>query len=87
MDEIFTVQEGAEFSVQPILTGNPLPLDNETVWSMDGRVLAPIPGIEFGSDFLTIMMATRMDQGNYTVSATNVAGSGSATFQLLVEGG
>lgn len=71
--------------MEPTLTGNPLPTDDDTVWSMNGRVLALVPGIDFGSDFFTIDMVTRLDEGNYTVTATNAAGTGSATFQLLVE--
>lgn len=86
VDSIFTVQEGDPFSVQPILTGLPLPTDDDIVWTMNDRVLALVPGIDFGSDFLSIMMVTRLDEGNYTVTATNAAGSGSASFQLLVEG-
>lgn len=81
----FTVSEGETFSVRPILTGNPLPTDDDTMWSIDGRVLDLVPGIDFGSDFLVIDIVTRMDEGNYTVTASNVAGSGNATFQLLVE--
>ena len=79
------MREGDPFIPQIGLQGNPLPLENDTEWSLNGRLLVIMPGISFGADFINIQMVTRLDQGNYTVNSSNVAGFGSDTFTLIVE--
>lgn len=80
----FTVVEGDPFSLQLGLEGNPLPLDGDTDWFVNGNPLFLMPGIDFGADFINIQMVTRMDQGNYTVNSSNIAGFGIGSFQLIV---
>ena len=66
------------------LTGNPLPGDADANFFFNGSPLNEIPGLTFGADFIMFQMVTRMDEGEYMVNATNVAGVGMDTFQLIV---
>ena len=86
IDSTFTVAEGDPFSPPIILTGNPLPMNNDSDWFLNDRPLTIMPGIDFGADFIRIQMVTRMDGGVYLVNSSNIAGIGSGTFELIVEG-
>ena len=80
----FSVMEGDPFDLTLELDALPLPsLDNVT-WFFNDQVLAVMPGIILGRDFISIAMVTRLDAGTYRVEATNEAGTGSASFQLQV---
>lgn len=80
----FTVMEGEMLSIPLGLTGNPLPLEDDVTFFLDGRQIFEMPGIQLAPDVITIEMVTRMDEGEYMVNASNVAGVGNATFQLIV---
>ena len=62
-----------------------MPLVSDADWALNGRPLVIMGGIDLGTDFINIQIATRLDEGNYTVNSSNVAGSGSTSFQLLVQ--
>lgn len=81
----FTVQEGDPFDITLGLDGFPLPGNDNATWFFNNQPLSMIAGIMFGSDFIRIPITTRLDTGTYRVVATNVAGSGEATFDLLVQ--
>ena len=81
----YTVQEGDPFSITLGLDALPFPGANNFTWFLNGLMLPPMPGITFGVDFINIQMATRLDSGTYQVVANNVAGSGNASFELIVQ--
>lgn len=85
VNDTFSVVEGEPFFLELTLQGNPLPTDNDTDWFLNGRLLFPLAGIDFGADFISLQIATRLDQGNYIVTTSNRIGSANASFQLLVE--
>ena len=80
----FSVMEGDPFDLTLELDAIPLPSTDNVTWYFNGQVLAMMPGIMLGRDFITISMVTRLDAGTYRVEATNEAGTGSASFQLQV---
>ena len=85
VNDTFTVREGDLVMIVLDLDANPIPGDDNFTWSMNGRNLIPMPGLELGVSFIDLMMVTRLDEGNYTIVSTNIAGSGNASFQLFVE--
>ncbi len=84
MNSLFEGNEGESLRIDLQLDGNPLPPDSFT-WTLDGEPLQLEPGqLTFGEDFIEFTSLRRTDQGEYMVTAINLAGSGSATFNLEV---
>ena len=85
VNDTFIVREGDLFMITLELDANPIPGDDNFTWSLNGRNLIPMPGLVLGVSFIDLTMVTRLDEGNYTIVSTNIAGSGNASFQLFVE--
>lgn len=85
VNDTFNVREGDQLNITLLLDANPFPGDDNFTWSVNGRMLFTMPGLDLGITFIDFMMVTRLDAGNYTTTSTNVAGIGSASFQLIVE--
>ena len=85
VNDTFNVREGDQLNITLVLDANPFPADDNFTWSVNGRMLFTMPGLDLGITFIDFMMVTRLDAGNDTTTSTNVAGIGSASFQLIVE--
>ena len=83
VNDTFTVREGDLVMIVLDLDANPIPGDDNFTWSMNGRNLIPMPGLELGVSFIDLMMVTRLDEGNYTIVSTNIAGGGNAAFNII----
>ena len=81
----FTVQEGDQFAITLGLDAFPTPGPDNFTWFYNGQILPMMPGIMFGLDFIDIQVVTRLDSGTYRVVANNIAGSGEASFELIVQ--
>ena len=76
--------EGNTFTINLGLDGNPLPPDSFT-WMFNGQPLQLGGNIAMlEENTITFSSLDRNDAGTYSVSATNLAGQGSATFDLAV---
>ena len=81
---IYEGNEGEPLAITLELDGNPLPPDGFT-WMFNGQPL------QLGGNVVTLNETTiafsslnRNNAGNYSVSATNLAGLGRADFSLAV---
>ncbi len=84
VNNFFEGNEGENLRIDLQLDGNPLPPDSFS-WTLDGEPLEIEPGqLEFGEDFIEFTSLRRTDIGEYMVTATNLAGTGSATFNVEV---
>ena len=82
----FTVQEGDPFAITLGLDAFPFPGPDNFTWFFNGQMVTLVPpGITLGVDFIDIQMTTRLDSGTYRVVANNIAGSGEASFELIVQ--
>ena len=82
--DFFEGNEGEPLDIFLTLDGFPLPPDTFS-WTFQGQPLMDTPGrVTTGVDFLQFSALNRDDRGTYMVTATNLAGSGSATFNLEV---
>ena len=87
VDPSFTVIEGdnnSNLTVNLGLTGNPFPDSNNFQWTFNGAPLNASGDIVLGLQFLNLGMTTRAEAGNYSVTTSNVAGSGTGSFQVIV---
>ena len=78
----FTAVEGNMYRIDLVLDGNPVPVD--FTWSFNGVELVTSSEITFGIDFIQFSSLSTSNAGNYSVTATNAAGSGSGEFSLIV---
>ena len=78
----FTAVEGNMFRIDLVLDGNPIPVD--FTWSFNGVELLTSSEITFGIDFIEFSSLSTSNAGNYSVTATNTAGSGSGEFSLVI---
>ena len=78
----FTVIEGMNFTVDLGLIGNPFPTSFD--WTFNGATLSPSGDIVLGLQLLDLGIANRTEAGNYSVTTSNVAGSGTGSFQVIV---
>ena len=83
VNDTFTFTEGDRVRIELQLDANPLPIIFE--WFFNGLPLPLMPGLDLGRDVIDISIATILDTGNYTVTSTNAAGSGSGNFMLVIE--
>ena len=85
VNDTFTVIEGDSFRVDLGLTGNPLPGAPGTFqWFFNGQPLSQSGDLLLGVNSIDFGTANRAEAGTYSVSATNVAGTGTASFELMV---
>ena len=80
----FTVIEGLNFLISLGLTGNPFPDSNNFQWTFNGAPLSPSGDIVLGLQFLDLGIVNRTEAGNYSVTTSNVAGSATGSFQVIV---
>ena len=78
----FTVIEGTSFTVDLGLIGNPFPTIFD--WTFNGAALSASGDVVLGLQFLNLGIANRAEAGNYSVTTSNVAGSGTGSFQVIV---
>ena len=78
------VIEGQEFRIMLQLTGNPLPLVDTVTWTFNGQPLSIGGGINFGLDFIEFSSINRTNEGNYTVTSSNLAGNASFALSISV---
>ena len=82
MGVFFEGNEGDFLRINLLLDGLPLPPDSFT-WVFDGQTLTnDTSRLTFGVDYIQFDPLLRGDRGTYTVTATNLAGTGQATFDL-----
>ena len=85
VNDTFSVIEGDSFRVDLGLTGNPLPGAPGTFqWFFNGQPLSQSGDLLLGVNSIDFGIANRAEAGTYSVSATNVAGTGTASFELIV---
>ena len=84
MDDRFAVIEGERLFINLTLDANPIPGQGNFTWSFNGIQFSPTGDINFGLDFIDFGVVNRNEAGSYMVEATNLAGTGSAMFQLDV---
>ena len=82
MDSKFTTVGGSQFRVDLVLLSNPQPTG--FTWYFNGNTLNASGDVTFGVDFLDLGRANMSESGNYTIVATNIAGSGNISFQVVV---
>ena len=80
----FAVIEGERLLINLTLDGNPIPREGNFTWSFNGIDLIRSGDVDFGVDFIDFGVVNRNEAGSYMVEATNLAGTGSATFELVV---
>ena len=83
VDDSFVVTEGEPLRIDLVLDANPTPSVFD--WTLNGQPLTVLPGGELGVDFIDFGgTISRTASGDYLVTSTNDAGSGSASFRLDV---
>ena len=70
------------FRIDLILVGIPIP--DQYTWSFNGVELLSSSEITLGIDFIQFSSLSRSNAGNYSVTATNLVGSGTGEFSLVV---
>ena len=82
----YQANEGArDFRIQLTLDSNPIPSDGNFSWFFNDQPLVDgEDGVVLGVDFLQIGNVSRGNAGSYRVVSSNIAGSRSFTFQLVV---
>ncbi|XP_064396499.1 uncharacterized protein LOC135343434 [Halichondria panicea] len=83
-DPVYTVIEGQPGQIQLSLDARPLPGPSEFSWSRDGVPISSSGQVTLTSDSIDWSSVNRSDGGAYMVVATNRAGSGTASFQVVV---
>ena len=83
----FDVNSGESLSVSLTLDAFPLPGANDFSWTFNGQPLMSSARISFSVDSIQFTNIQFSDGGIYMITATNEAGSGSASFTLVVNGG
>ena len=78
----FSAFEGDMFRIDLGLDGDPVPV--EFNWFFNGVELLNSSETTFGIDFIQFSSLSTSNAGNYSVTATNTAGSGSGEFSLVV---
>ena len=78
--------EGQSLLITLGLEGNTLdfPSPDTFQWSFNGQALSGSSDIILTENTIEFLTLDRTNSGNYTVVATNSAGSGSATFSVVV---
>ena len=86
VDERFTPTEGFPFRVDLGLDANPIPGIGMFDWTFNGQPInLQLPGVDVGVNFLDFGNNIRREaSGNYTVTSSNDAGSGNASFVIDV---
>ena len=80
----FEGNEGDALRINLSVDGNPLPLDSFS-WTYDGQPLSAETGrLVFGAEFIEFTPLQRTDRGRYMITGSNLAGNGSAFFDLEV---
>lgn len=81
---LYEGNEGDPLTITLEIDGNPLPSDDFT-WMFNGQPLTLGGNIAFLNETtIEFSSLSRNNTGSYSVSATNLAGVGSATFDLVV---
>lgn len=81
---LYEGNEGEPLIITLGLDGNPLPPDDFT-WMFDGQPLQLGGNVAFLNETtIAFSSLSRNNAGSYSVSATNLAGVGSANFDLVV---
>lgn len=81
---MYTIVEGESQMIQLTLDGRPLPGLSNITWFFNGQILSSSSRVQLTSDTISWNNVVRGDAGTYTVIATNRAGSGNATFDVVV---
>ena len=82
----FEVNIGGDLMVTLVLDALPLPGADNFTWTFNGVTLMPSGRISFTVDTIQFTGVDLSDGGVYMVTATNEAGSGSASFLLVING-
>ena len=80
---LFEANEGDTLTINLGLDGFPLPPSSFS-WMFDNQPLAGDSRIILGVDSIEFSPTQRGDTGSYIVTATNIAGSGSGSFNVEV---
>ncbi len=80
----FEVIEGDVVRIDLQLDGNPFPSLASFSWQFNGVPLVSSGDLEVNLTYLDLGVASRTEGGTYFVEATNIAGTGNATFEVIV---
>ncbi len=80
----FETIEGEAVLIELQLDANPIPALDQFGWQFNGIELVSSGDVAVNLTYLDLGEVNRNEAGNYFVNASNVAGTGSATFQIVV---
>ena len=83
-DLLYQLIEGAPGNIPLMLDARPLPGPGDFGWLFNGQPLNGSSNLVLTVDSLAWSTVSRNDSGEYTVSATNRAGTGMAMFLVQV---
>ena len=78
------INEGQTLRIDLVLDANPIPNLNDFRWEYNGVTLVSTSEISFNLTYLDLGVVDRSEAGIYFVEAENVAGTGNATFEVIV---
>ncbi len=80
----FETIEGEAVLIELQLDANPIPALDQFGWQFNGIELVSFGDVAVNLTYLDLGKVNRNEAGNYSVVANNIAGTGSANFQVIV---
>ena len=80
----YATPEGEAFQIILDLEANPSPIEGDYTWLFNNTALTSGDGVTLTANSLLFDSPSRSHAGTYSITSVNPAGSGSATFQLII---